>query len=121
MDPRPAVAAYAAAWLETDPARRLAHLEDAWTEQGVYCDPLDLVTGREALSDHIGATQAGLDGGAIAVTSDPVAHHDSVFFRWTMTDASGATSLTGWDVAQLDDGGRITRLTGFFDPDTDRR
>ena len=45
-------------------------------------------------------------------------HHDSAFFRWTMTDAAGAVALTGFDVVQLDDDGRIARLHGFFDTDT---
>ena len=54
-------------------------------------------------------------GGRIAVTSTPVRHHDSAFFRWTMTDAAGATVLTGFDVVQLDADGRIARLHGFFD------
>lgn len=35
-----------------------------------------------------------------------------------MTDATGATALTGFDVVQLDGDGRIARLTGFFDTDT---
>ena len=110
--------AYGAAWLEPDEHRRRALLETAWAEQAVYCDPLDLVTGREALSAHIAATQASLAGGRVAVTNEPVRHHDSAFFRWAVQDAAGATVLTGWDVVQLDESGRIARLTGFFDQDT---
>ena len=113
-----AIGAYAAAWGEADDAQRLRHLETAWAEDAVYCDPLDRVEGRTALSDHIAATQASIAGGRIAVTSEPVRHHDSAFFRWTMTDAAGGVVLTGFDVVQLDDDGRIARLTGFFDTDT---
>jgi hypothetical protein len=120
MTPTDAIAAYGAAWTETDAQRRLSLLEAAWATGGVYCDPLALVEGREALAAHIEGTQAQLSGGRIEVTSEPVRHHDSAFFRWSMTDASGATVLTGWDVVQLDAAGRITRLTGFFDPDTGR-
>ncbi len=116
-----AIAAYGAAWVERDAERRRAHLEVAWAADAIYCDPLAVVQGREALSEHIGGTQAAIAGGQIAVTSEPVRHHDSAFFRWSMTDASGATVLTGWDVVQLDDTGRIRRLTGFFDDDTERR
>ncbi len=115
------IAAYGAAWLEHDDDRRLRLLETAWADEAVYCDPLDLVQGRTGLCAHIGATQAALPGGRIEVTSDPVRHHDSAFFRWTMTDAAGAVLLTGFDVVQLDGDGRIARLTGFFDTDTDRR
>lgn len=115
------IAAYAAAWVTTDGAERLAHLETAWATDAVYCDPLARVEGRQALSDHIAGTQAAIAGGRIDVTSEPVRHHDSAFFRWTMTDADGGTVMTGWDVVLLDDDGRIARLTGFFDQDTDRR
>jgi ketosteroid isomerase-like protein len=115
-----AITAYGAAWRETDAQRRLELLTTAWADDAVYCDPLDRVAGRQALADHIGATQAQLAGGRIEVTSEPVRHHDNAFFRWTLTDASGSTVLTGWDVVQLDDDGRIARLTGFFDTDTER-
>ncbi len=112
------IAAYGAAWVEPDATARLALLDQAWAAEAVYCDPLAVVTGREALSDHIGQTQAAMPGSRIEVTSEPVRHHDSAFFRWTMTDASGATVMTGFDVVQLDEDGRIARLTGFFDSDT---
>lgn len=113
-----AITAYGQAWLATDETERAALLETAWADGAVYSDPLDHLEGREALGRHIGATQASLAGGRIAVTSTPVRHHDSAFFRWTMTDASEATVLTGFDVVQLADDGRIARLTGFFDTDT---
>ena len=116
--PLESIAAYGAAWVEPDATARLALLEQAWAAEAVYCDPLAVVTGREALSDHIGQTQAAMPGSRIEVTSEPVRHHDSAFFRWTMTDASGATVMTGFDVVQLDGDGRIARLTGFFDSDT---
>ena len=115
------IAAYGAAWLETDERARLALLEQAWAPEAVYCDPLALVAGRDALAAHIAATQAALPGGRIEVTGDPVRHHDSAFFRWMMTDGSGSTVMTGIDVVQLDDDGRIQRLTGFFDSEIEQR
>ena len=121
MSPMDPLVAYGAAWLASDPSERLALLETAWAADAVYCDPVDRVAGRQALSEHIAATQDMLAGGRVTVTSEPVRHHDSAFFRWTMTDASDLVVLTGWDVVQLDDTGRIARLTGFFDQDTDPR
>jgi hypothetical protein len=113
-----AIAAYGAAWVEPDATARLVLLEQAWAADAVYCDPAAVVTGREALSDHIAGFQAAMPGARIDVTSEPVRHHDSAFFRWTLTDTSGATVMTGFDVVQLDAEGRIARLTGFFDSDT---
>lgn len=119
--PNDPIAAYAEAWREPDAARRAELLERAWADGAVYCDPLDLVAGRAALVEHIGATQASLPGVSIEVTSEPVRHHDSAFFRWTMTADDGQVVLSGFDVVQLGDDGRIARLTGFFDTDTERR
>ena len=115
MNDTDGIGAYGEAWVEPDPARRLTLLERAWAPDAVYCDPLALVQGREALSEHIGQTQAGLQGGRIEVTAEAVRHHDSAHFPWALRDAGGTTVMTGFDVVQLDDGGRITRLTGFFD------
>jgi ketosteroid isomerase-like protein len=115
LDP---IAAYGAAWTESDPARRRELVDVAWAPDAVYCDPLDEVRGQQALADHIGATQSALAGGRIEVTTSPVRHHDAAFFRWGMTDAQGTTVLTGFDVVLLAADGRIARLTGFFDTDT---
>lgn len=115
MNDTDGIGAYAQAWIEPDPGRRLALLERAWAPDAVYCDPLAHVTGRAALSEHIGQTQQGLAGGRIEVTAEAVRHHDSAHFPWAARGADGSTLLTGFDVVQLDDAGRITRLTGFFD------
>ena len=115
-----AIAAYGAAWLEPDGERRMQLLRQAWRRDAVYCDPVDRVAGRQALAQHIAATQAALAGGRVEVTTAPVRHHDAAFFRWSMADAAGTTVLTGFDVVQLADDGRISRLTGFFDTDTGR-
>ena len=109
------IRAYGDAWLEPDPARRLALLEQAWAEDAVYCDPLDVVQGREALSAHIAAFQQSMAGGRVELYGDTARHHDSAHFRWRIVDAAGTTVLTGFDVVQLDEADRITRLTGFFD------
>jgi len=109
------IGAYGQAWLEPDEDRRRALLERAWAPDAVYCDPLDLVVGRTALDTHIAAFQQSMAGGRVDIVSEAVRHHDSAHFRWAISDASGTEVLTGFDVVQLDDSGRITRLTGFFD------
>lgn len=115
MNDSDGIGAYGDAWVETDPERRRALLERAWAPGAVYCDPLAHVEGADALSDHIGGTQATLSGGRIEVTAEATRHHDSAHFPWAMLTAEGEVVMTGFDVVQLDDQGRITRLTGFFD------
>ena len=110
------VGAYGRAWLEPDEDARRALLERAWAPGAVYCDPLALVTGVEELVAHIGQTQAAMPGARVEVTAEATRHHDSAHFPWAITGPDGAVVLTGFDVVQLDDDGRIARLTGFFDP-----
>jgi len=106
---------YGRAWLETDADRRLELLQRCWAEDAVYCDPLALVEGRAALSEHIAQTQQALPGSRIEVVAEATRHHDSAHFPWRMTGPDGALLVSGFHVVQLDDPGRITRLTGFFD------
>lgn len=115
MNDSDGIGAYGEAWREPDEEQRRRLLERAWAPDAVYCDPLDHVVGREALVAHIGAFQQSMAGGRVDVTSEAVRHHDSAHFTWAITDAAGNTVLTGFDVVQLDEQGRITRLTGFFD------
>ncbi len=115
MNDSDGIGAYGEAWVEPDPARRLALLERAWATDAVYCDPLAYVEGRQALADHIGQTQDAMPGSRIEVTAEAARHHDSAHFPWAMRGPDGATVMTGFDVCQLDGDGRITRLTGFFD------
>lgn len=109
-----AVTAYGRAWREPDAAARRELLEGVWADEGVYCDPQVLLSGREALVAHIGAFQAGTPGWDIVVTSVPLEHHDAAHFTWSLRDATGTDLVTGLDVAVFGDDGRIVRLTGFF-------
>ncbi len=116
MNDRDGIGANGEAWLCTDEVERRRLLDLAWAPGAVYCDPLARVVGADALSEHIAQTQASLDGDRVQVTAEAIRHHDSAHFPWAISDAAGAPVLTGFDVVQLDETGRITRLTGFFDP-----
>ena len=116
MNDSDGIGPYGQAWLETDDDARRALLERAWAPGAVYCDPLAHVVGAEALSEHIAETQRSLAGGRVEVTAEATRHHDSAHFPWAITAPDGSTVMTGFDVVQLDERGRITRLTGFFDP-----
>ena len=41
-------------------------------------------------------------------------HHGWARYGWALLDPAGETVLTGTDVVQLDDDGRLTRVVGFF-------
>jgi hypothetical protein len=111
-----AVDRYAQAWQQTDPTARRALLEECWAADGVYCDPTVRVTGRDGLAEHIGAFQARQPGARIEVVSGVDEHDGCLRFAWRMLAPEGAVTLEGTDFGQLDSGGALRRIIGFFGP-----
>jgi hypothetical protein len=116
MTPEETVRTYAAAWGETDPARRHEMLERSWTDEGVYCDPLRVAEGRAALERTIGEFQARNPGATIPLASGVDEHHGFVRFRWRVVRPDGSAATEGFDVGELAPDGRLRRITGFFGP-----
>ena len=110
------VALYASAWNEPDTAARRRELERAWADEGIYSDPTAHVEGRDALLAHIGGFQAQMPGARIVLTSGIDAHHGAIRFTWTLRAGDGKIVTEGIDFGELADDGRLSRITGFFDP-----
>jgi hypothetical protein len=110
------VRAYGAAWNEPDEASRRALLQDAWSEDGVYCDPTATVDGRESLIAHIAGFHQQIPGARIELTSGVDEHDGWVRFAWTMLGPDGTTVTEGFDVGELAADGRLRRIVGFFGP-----
>ncbi|WP_138758069.1 nuclear transport factor 2 family protein [Modestobacter altitudinis] len=110
------VDSYARAWLEPDPVARRALLEQCWAVDGVYCDPLSQVTGRDGLADHIGGFQAGQPGARLEVVSGVDEHDGHLRFAWQLRAADGSVALEGTDFGELDGDGVLRRIIGFFGP-----
>lgn len=115
--PEEAVALYGAAWDEPDSAKRLALLEKAWAEDGVYTDPTADLKGRDALHAHIGGFLDQGSGARIVITSKVDSHHGHrLRFSWSMVSKDGKTVTTGIDYGELDEDGRLRLIVGFFGP-----
>ena len=81
---------YLDAWNETDADARRAAVADVYADGAQYVDPL-------------------ADGGVDA-------HHNIARFSWELVPATGGESLAvGFDVAVLEDDGRIASVLGFLD------
>ena len=120
MDAAGVVAAYGAAWNETDESARRKLLDDAWSDDGVYCDPTVELPGRHALLEHISGFQQSFPGARIENTSGVEDHHGWLRFRWSMVDREGTTVTEGFDVGQLAEDGRLRLIVGFFGPFPDK-
>ena len=106
---------YLAAWNETDAAARRALLDQVFTEDVTYTDPLADVAGRDGLDAAIAAVHGQFPGWVFRLAGPADAHHDLLRFTWHLGPEDGEPPITGSDVAVADGDGRIRTVLGFLD------
>ena len=102
--PDAVVEAYVATWNETDPARRRAGLAAAWTETGIYRDPVMASDGPAGIDAMLAGVQAKFPGFVLKRTSKVDAHGGS------LGGPSGGPSAVGGSICASP--GRWVRPTG---------
>ena len=110
------IEAYVNAWNEVDPDRRAQMFTQIMTDDTVYCGPDQMVTGRAALTDFVGADQARHGGGRILLTSSVDVHHCTCRFNWQRIKADGSWLPEDIDFAEFAADGRISRVVAFVGP-----
>ncbi|CAM3737154.1 nuclear transport factor 2 family protein [Kibdelosporangium persicum] len=101
---------YIDVWNETDPVKRRLIVEEVYTSDATYTDPLAAVAGHEAIDQMIGAVQQQFGG--LRFTLGPVdGHHDIARFTWELGEDQ---LVIGFDVIVLADG-KIKHVHGFLD------
>jgi hypothetical protein len=110
------VGRYLAAWNENDDDARRASVAAVWAHDGCYLDPMAEVTGHDQISALIGAVQQQLPGHIFRLLDGVDAHHNVARFSWELVPVDGGESIAeGFDVAVIDDDGRIGSVLGFVD------
>ena len=108
-------ARYLAAWNQTDPAARRAGVDELFTADVRYTDPLADVTGRAAVEATIAAVQGQFPGFVFRLAGPVDAHHDQLRFTWILGPEGQEAPIVGFDVAVTDGDGRIRTVLGFLD------
>jgi hypothetical protein len=106
---------YLAVWNETDASRRRKAIDDLFAADVRYIDPMAAVTGRDALDGLIGAVQQQFPGLRFTAGGTLDAHHDQARFTWNLGSDPAEPLVVGFDVAELDEEGRIRQVLGFLD------
>jgi hypothetical protein len=109
------VAHYLRVWNTTDEADRRKAIDEVFAEDVRYVDPLAEVEGRDALSALIGAVHQQFPGLVFTAGGPADAHHQRGRFTWHLGPVGGEPLVIGFDVASLDDAGRIREVLGFLD------
>ncbi len=106
---------YLQCWNETDPATRRTLVEDVFTTDASYVDPMAQAHGVDALEATIAAVQAQFPDFVFSAIGAPDAHHNQVRFGWGLGPAGLEPPIVGFDVAVTSQDGRINAVFGFLD------
>ncbi|GLW06343.1 isomerase [Microtetraspora sp. NBRC 13810] len=106
---------YLAAWNETDAGLRAEAVAALWTADGGYTDPLADVRGHAAIGQVIGAVHEQFPGFVFTPKGTADGHGRLARFAWGLGPAGAEPLVEGFDVAVLDEDGRITQVLGFLD------
>ena len=106
---------YIAAWNETDAQARRRAVEQLYTDDARYVDPLADVTGRDALEAAIAAVQQQFPGWVFRPAGPADGHHDQVRFSWELGPAGADAPVAGSDVVVTGPDGRVRTVLGFLD------
>ena len=109
------VETYLQVWNETDPAARRTAIQAVFTPDATYTDPLADVAGVDGIDAVISAVQAQFAGLRFSPTGVADAHHHTARFGWALGDSGSEPLVVGFDVAVLDEDGRIRAIYGFLD------
>ena len=108
------VGAYFAMWNESDPARRRAAIEQAWSADASYLDPMFAAQGADGLDALADGVHQQYPGHRFRLTDPVDAHHDRARWGWEFGPEGGAPIIAGVDFAVLAPDGRLREVTGFF-------
>lgn len=106
---------YIDTWNETDPAARRALIDELYTADAGYTDPLADARGRDQIDATVDGAQRQFAGLVFSLAGDVDAHHDTARFQWHL-GAPGANEplVIGFDVAVAENG-RLRQVYGFLD------
>ncbi|MBN8892367.1 MAG: polyketide cyclase [Rhodospirillales bacterium 70-18] len=106
---------YLAAWNETAPTARRTLVENVFSVDAAYLDPMLQGDGHAGIDAMLAAVQARFAGLRFRRAGTVDAHHDRLRFRWELAPEGGEAVAAGTDFAVLDGDGRMAAVTGFLD------
>jgi hypothetical protein len=111
---------YFAMWNEADPARRREVIEETWTSDVSYVDPMFDAEGPDALDAMVAGVHEQVPGHRFRLTGTVDAHNNRARWGWELAGPDdGSTVVSGVDFAVLAPDGRLREVTGFFEQPND--
>jgi hypothetical protein len=104
------------AYAMADADRRNALVAANWSSEGELLDPPLEGRGHAEISALADAVLTHFAGHRFERTTVVDAHHGFARYGWDLVGPDGAVAISGIDVVQFDDDGKLLRIVGFFGP-----
>jgi hypothetical protein len=104
------------AYALADADRRNALVTTIWNADGELLDPPLEGCGHAEISALADVVLTHYAGHRFLRTTAVDSHHGFARYGWDLVGPDGAVAVSGVDVAQFDDGGKLLRIIGFFGP-----
>ncbi|HVE18084.1 MAG TPA: hypothetical protein VNB52_03320 [Ilumatobacteraceae bacterium] len=99
-----------------DAARRDALVASAWNADGELLDPPLEGHGHAEISALADVVLTHYAGHKFVRTTAVDAHHGFARYGWNLSASDGTVAVSGIDVVQFDEAGKLLRVVGFFGP-----
>jgi hypothetical protein len=106
---------YIAMWNETDAKRRSNLIEQLWTDNAKYTDPLMSGDGHAGIDALVQGVQQRFPGYRFRLTGKVDGHGDRMRFGWELGDGKAPAPIAGIDFGVVSADGRLQSITGFID------
>lgn len=103
-----------AAYCEPDPTRRAELVASIWHVDGVLVDPPFEGAGHEGIAAMADVVLTHYAGHRFRRTTGVDTHHQFARYGWELAAGDGTLAVSGTDVVEFDDAGRLVRVIGFF-------
>ncbi|MDT4934998.1 MAG: hypothetical protein QOK11_2890 [Pseudonocardiales bacterium] len=105
---------YLAMWNETDAGKCRALIDELFSADASYVDPMAEAR-RDAIDATIAAAQAQFPGFVFTQAAPVDGHHRQTRFTRGLGPEGAEPPVVGFDVTVTDEDGRITTVLGFLD------
>jgi hypothetical protein len=103
-----------AAYCEPDPTRRAELVASVWHVDGTLIDPPFDGAGHDGIAAVTDLVLTHYSDHTFRRTTAIDTHHRFARYGWELVDADGTPAVSGTDVVEFDDVGRLVRVIGFF-------
>ena len=104
------------AYALADADRRIALVVANWNTDGELFDPPLEGRGHAEINALTDVVLTHYAGHRFARTTVIDAHHGFARYGWDLVGPDGTAAVSGIDIAQFDDAGKLLRIVGFFGP-----